>query len=249
MGKQTGAANLVGSFHGLTYYRTAESGLLVRRKSSLNKERVSKDPAFEKSRKANKEFGRASSGSHLIRSTMAIAGKELSETRMYNRLTSRLRSVIATDTTQPIGERSLQQADLSGLVGFEWNVHQAFGNIYRGQVKFSIDAKSGLMEVDIDAINGPKDFVAHKRASHVQLVMEGGGFDFGPGNGVEVNDSTKWLSLKKEHPVQTLSGTLAVKPGMRLVLGVGIRFGQEVNDAIYELMDQQFRGFVIGEVR
>jgi hypothetical protein len=32
------------------------------------------------------------------------------------------------------------------------------------------------------------------------------------------------------------------------MLGIGIRFGQESNDVIYELFDKQYRGFVVGMV-
>jgi hypothetical protein len=248
MGKQTGVTSLIGTMEGLTYYKTAESGLLVRKKSSLNKERVTKDPAFAKSREANKEFGRTISGCHLIRNTMALAGKEFSETRMYNRLTRLLRALIVTDTTKPSGERSLQNSDLTEMMNFQWNVNQAFRKIYQGDVKFSIDTKTGLMEVDIDGINAPRDLMKVKSASHVQLVMECGAFDFDLNKGIAVSDTTDWLSLKKKHPVQTLSGKLTIKPGMRVLLGVGIRFGQEVNDAIYELRDQTSRGFVVGAV-
>jgi hypothetical protein len=179
---------------------------------------------------------------------MEIAGYEMGETRVYNRLTSVLREVIATDSLHPKGERTLAGADLKGLVGFEWNKYQAFGSIYSGRVKFSIDAKTGLLEVDTEAINGPKDFDRPKTASHVQLVLEGGGFDFGLGEGVAVTDNTAWLSLKRKHPVQVLSGTLAMKPGLRVVLGVGVRFGEEVNDDVYPVNNRLYRGFVVGAV-
>lgn len=248
MGKQAGRQTILGTVDGLNYYQTAENGLLVRKKSSLNKERVLKDPAFEQSRKASSEFGRASAASHLIRSTLAIAGREIAETRMYNRLTSLLRGAMATDVLHPIGQRTLSGADLGRLVGFEWNKYRGFGELYSGAVQFSIDASTGLLEVDIPAINGAKDFERPKNASHVQLILEGGGFDFELGEGVIVRDQTDWLSLKRKHPVQVLSGQLAVKPGMRLVLGVGIRFGEELNDAIYPIDNRQYKGFVIGAV-
>src|ERR1043165_2185948 len=69
MGKQKGAEQKIGTMGGLTYYRTAENGYLVRKKSSLDKKRVSKDPAFEKSRNAGLDFGKASAGCHLMRNT------------------------------------------------------------------------------------------------------------------------------------------------------------------------------------
>ena len=248
MGKQTGAHPIDGSINGINYYRTAESGLLVRKKSSLNKERVDTDPAFEESRKANKEFGRASSGSHLIRATMKKGGGELGDNRAYNRLTGLLRGAMATDVLHPKGERSLVDADLSRLVGFEFNKYQTFSKLYSGKVKFSIDAASGLMEADTPGINAAQDFDAPSSATHVQLILEGAGIDFGLEEGVAVSDTTKWLSLKRKYAVQTLSGTIAVRPGMKLVLGMGIRFGQETNGVVYELKNRLYRAFVFGAV-
>ncbi len=249
MGKQKGVEQKIGTVGGLTYYRSAEHGYLVRKKSNLDKKRVAKDPAFEKSRKSGDDFGRASAGCHLMRNTMRIAKEELGDKRSYNRLTRLLNSsIITTDTRHAAGERTLTDADLSGLVGFEWNEHRKFGDIYRGQVKFAIDAKTGLMEVDFTGMNGPKDFDVPKGATHVQLVLEGGGFDFSLKEGVAVSDASDWLTLKKKHPVQTLSARIPVKLGMRLVLCAGIRFGQESNGLVYELNNQQYNGLVIGAV-
>lgn len=250
MGRQTGVHKMLGTVDELTYYKTAESGLLVRKKSSLNKERVANDPAFEKSRKASKEFGRASLAAKLMRSTMAIGGYKIADNRIYSRLTGLLQGVIATDKMHPKGDRTLDSAELSKLLDFQWNKYKALAGVYSRskELKFSIDPKTGLMEIDSPGMNGPADFDPPTGATHVQLIMEGAGFDFGLGEGVGITDTTKWLSLEKKHPVQTLSGTLALKPGMRLVLGIGVRFGQEVSGSVSELNNRLNRAFVVGAI-
>ena len=59
MAKQNGINPIIGTIDQFTYYRTAESGMLVRKKSSLDKNRVMTDPAFEPTRKESSEFGKA----------------------------------------------------------------------------------------------------------------------------------------------------------------------------------------------
>src|ERR1044072_9134059 len=105
------------------------------------------DPAFEPTLKERSEFGRGSLAANLVRSTMKIGGYELGDTRIYSRLTERLRKAIATDTLHEKGKRTLVGADLSPLVGFQWNKHKAFDKLYKGDPTCSIDDQTGLMEI------------------------------------------------------------------------------------------------------
>jgi len=59
MGKQLGPVFISGTVGGVTFYQR-KGAWLVRQKTSLNKKRVSTDPAFANSRKASAGFGRAS---------------------------------------------------------------------------------------------------------------------------------------------------------------------------------------------
>jgi hypothetical protein len=59
MGKQTGPIFLSGTIGGVTFYQR-QGEWLLRSKTSLNKKRVSTDPAFEGSRRASASFAVAS---------------------------------------------------------------------------------------------------------------------------------------------------------------------------------------------
>jgi hypothetical protein len=59
MPRQKGPLKIKGTIDGLTYYEM-DGNHLVRRKTSLNKKRVSTDPAFTNSRKASAVFAQAS---------------------------------------------------------------------------------------------------------------------------------------------------------------------------------------------
>ena len=56
MAKQMGDILISGTLDNLTFYRDGDQ-YLIRKKTSLTKKRVMKDPAFERSRQAMAEFG------------------------------------------------------------------------------------------------------------------------------------------------------------------------------------------------
>ena len=59
MARQAGDIKISGTLDNLTFYKDGDHWL-VRKKTSLDKKRVMKDPAFERSRKAMVEFGTVS---------------------------------------------------------------------------------------------------------------------------------------------------------------------------------------------
>src|SRR4051812_41814677 len=97
MPKQKGAQKLVGTFDDITYYKSKNGGWLARKKTSLNKKRVRTDPAFEGSRGASSEFGRASSAGALLRGAFAEAIEHVKEHTTHHRLNKRFRAVIESD--------------------------------------------------------------------------------------------------------------------------------------------------------
>lgn len=238
MARQIAQVPITGTLDDITFYMTEESGFLARMKTSLDANRLKNDPRFEGSRRAYTEFGRASAGAGLLRRTMVIAGKELSDTRIVSRLTARLVSVTGTDTSNLKGERLLDNADLSGLVGFEWNKKQAWGGVCRFEPVCRIDAGSGMMEVAIPKLS-KSSFTAPLGATHYELIMEGGGVCFGDdkteGVAEHVTGGTGWKRLNTASPAQVLDGKVAVAEGRRLMVGVGVRFGEDVNGEVRAL--------------
>src|ERR1043166_310133 len=171
MARQKGPVKIIGTLDDITFYKMGDSGYIARIKSSLDANRVKTDPNFELSRRASEEFGRASRGAKLLKLGLLWAGGHLSDTRIISRLTGKLRGIIQTDLTQMKGDRQLDNADLSGLVGFEWNKWQAFSTVCRVRPQFSIDAASGAMQVDMPQLEAGINLRPPDGATHFELIM------------------------------------------------------------------------------
>src|SRR4051812_1716014 len=129
MARQIAQVPITGTLGDITFYKTTESGFLARMKTSLDAERLKNDPRFAGSKGAYTDFGKAGAGAGMLRKTMLTAGIQLSDTRIVSRLTAKLTAIIATDSVRMRGDRLLDEADFSGLVGFQWNKHQSLGRL------------------------------------------------------------------------------------------------------------------------
>lgn len=85
MAKSKNLFRVNGTIGEFTFY-TYRGKQYVRRKSSLNAERVQKDAAFESSRKAGAIFGRASRASKFFRNSISPFDKALGDGTFHNRL-------------------------------------------------------------------------------------------------------------------------------------------------------------------
>jgi hypothetical protein len=246
MARQIAQVPVTGTLGDITFYKTTESGFLARMKTDLDAERLRTDPKFAESRKAYADFGRAGAGAGLLRKTMIMAGYQLSDTRIISRLTGTLRGIISTDKVHAKGEMQLDDAELERLAGFEWNKHRPFGSLCRFSPAYRIDAATGLMEVDLPELD-TRSFDVPEGASHYELIMEGAGVNFREKKGERVVDSTGWVELGGIAPAaRTLNGTLSVTTWPKMLLGLGVRFGQEVNGQAYPLEDKSGMAFVTG---
>jgi hypothetical protein len=245
MARQIAQVPVTGTLGDITFYKTTESGFLARMKTDLDAERLKNDPLFENSRKAYTDFGKAGAGAGLLRTAMLAAGRQLSDTRIISRLTGKLTGIIATDKLHLQGERQLDDADLSGLIGFEWNKHQSLGALCRFTPSYRIDKATGLMEIDIPALS-VNSFKAPAGATHYELVLDGAGGSFTDKKAVRATDTTGWNRLNATEPARTLRGSSAKTDGRWMMLGLGVRFGQEVNGKVDPLEDQTAVAFLIG---
>src|SRR5438093_832758 len=104
MSKQSGLVKLEGTLEAITFYRSRD-GYIARMKSSLDKKRVKRDPAFAASRKASAEFGRAGAAARLLRDAFLTTGGMVADTRILARLTGKLVGSMGTDTSHMKGDR------------------------------------------------------------------------------------------------------------------------------------------------
>ena len=83
MPRQTGLIKIVGTIDGVTYY-IMKGEHYARRKSSLDRKRILRDPHFERFRECSKLFGRASK---LASQLYKLFPKEMRKHGVYGKLT------------------------------------------------------------------------------------------------------------------------------------------------------------------
>lgn len=100
------------------YTLIPDKGCYKARKIGIAGDRVKKDPAFAMTRRYAAEFGYAARIGKWIRAALK---QQKPAGKCIGRLTSALRKALDTDSENMFGKRSLLHADLSSLVGFEFN--------------------------------------------------------------------------------------------------------------------------------
>src|ERR1044071_3777234 len=114
MAKQSGDFPLIGTFDDFVFYKT-KHGNLVRRKGNLTKERVATEAAFEGSRKASSEFGRAAKGSGLIRNEVKKYCPYAQDGETHARMSKILMEIIRADQSHPAGDRQILAENIAPL--------------------------------------------------------------------------------------------------------------------------------------
>src|SRR3954454_11868946 len=95
---------------------------MAREKSGISPDRISNDPAFERTRENNAEFGRAGKASKLLRTAFRPVIQRASDSRMVSRLTARMVAVIQEDEVNTRGQRNVIDGEALLLDGFDFNI-------------------------------------------------------------------------------------------------------------------------------
>ena len=148
MAKVKGIFSLSGSIGDITFYQK-NGKTYARKKSNLTGERIKSDPKFEKTRAAGVDFAYSSKLSKIIRyqikDMLIRADKE-----HHLRFTSSIRAALKGDIINPVGEKKINNADLSVLNGFSFN---KFSTVYRAYNKFQIFKKQVIFKEEFNPVN------------------------------------------------------------------------------------------------
>ncbi|NBL64528.1 hypothetical protein GV828_04850 [Flavobacterium sp. NST-5] len=122
MAKQKGLVKLKGTLGDITFYKSKD-GYAAREKGDLSGSRIALDPAFQRTRENNAEFGRAGKAGKLLRVAFMsqIAGAK--DGRMVSRLTKKMVEVIKADAINDRGLRNVIDGEAEMLTNFEFNIN------------------------------------------------------------------------------------------------------------------------------
>src|SRR5882757_7068614 len=101
MAKQAGPHPLEGPIGNTSFYHHPDDGFLAKQKSSLNKDRVMRDPHFEYTLYNAAEFGRAVAGATHLRFAFRPVLKTAADRKLSGRMNALFLKMVKSDTSNP----------------------------------------------------------------------------------------------------------------------------------------------------
>ena len=240
MATQTGLLKIEGTLGNLTYYKT-DKGYFIRKKSTLKRTRVKKDPAFRKSRENCKEFGRASKAGCLLRTALQPLLKNTWDGHVTGRLTREMLKVIQSDTRDKHGQRNAANGDPLLLQGFEFNSEAPLATVLLTPLPAKINPETGQAAISLPQLVPSSDMVIPQGATHFKFVASGAELDFkNTSHSTFFAESRQFSAeLKMLNPL-TLSGKLTPQSNLPQFLAFGIEFYSNLNGISEPLNNGEF---------
>jgi hypothetical protein len=238
MAKLNGLIKIKGTIGDITFYQLQDGSYYARAKSSLNKARIAKDPAFARTRENNNHFARAGKAASLLRAgfrTMITSA----DSKVHHRLLSTFMKCLNADTTNDRGNLTVQDGNQQLLIGFDFNIHSKLHNTMITDITNHIDRTTGTAEISIPAFVPTQAIKKPKGATHYRLIAGAAELDFA--NEVVVKDETQTSILPINNtPTLPLTLTVTLTPNSKFPIyqALGICFYQEVNGTKYPLNNE-----------
>jgi hypothetical protein len=249
MAKQSGHLPIQGTVGELNYYKSADGTYRVRRRTSVNRDRLINDLAFARTRENMAEFTSAIKASKLLREGLKALTSRIGDKGLSRRLTSILMSIAKSDKLNVRGLRNVMDGDINRLKGFEFSATGGVSTTFTGDYFTVINRSTGKLEVSIPGFVPAEVIYAPAEATHFQLHAAALEINFETGNKVYDLQSTAKLPLGTT-PVPATSLEPAVTPNStaHLLLFFAIEFWMESNGLFYQTNNKVYNGVVIADV-
>ncbi|MFT3823087.1 MAG: hypothetical protein QM731_04170 [Chitinophagaceae bacterium] len=222
MAIQSGIIRLEGKLDNIVFY-TANGRYLARRKTSLNKERIATDPAYQTARNNNTEFARASRAGKELRSSLLPLIHRRMDGTLVNRLNAALLKVLKSDIDAIPGQRNIRNGNMELLQEFRFNKKVRLHSILLVKPQLSVARATGCFTVALH------DFVADKMLAklhgmtHCELVTAVVAMDFDQPACIAEFARSSMISLTSTEPEDiVLISKLPPGNNLPLVLIMGI---------------------------
>lgn len=240
MATQKGVIKLEGAVGDLSFYKR-KGKYFARTKGGVSSDRIKNDPAFERTRENQQEFGRAGIAGKILRTSLREVILRSKDSGMTSRLTRLLMKVIQTDTMSERGQRTVQNGDISLLQNFEFNSNARLDNTIQMELITSIDRVTGVVEVSIPEFVPAEIVVFPAGATHGTIAAGACEIDFENQTfNYKVERSDSFSLDYSPQPAIQLSLALNPNTDKLIFVAVGIEFFQEVNGVNYPLKNGAF---------
>ena len=248
MAKQRSILPLDGTIQNITFYESMD-GFLAKEKGGVDKKRIAKDPAFQRTRENGVEFGKAGLAGKLLRTALRSVLRQSTDKRMVSRLTRQMMEVIQGDETSSRGQRNVIDGEATLLEGFEFNIEGKLGTTLYAPSTATIDRVAGQLKIDLPAFVPMEMIAAPDGATHFKIVSAGAEIDFVNGKYVVDSKSTEELPWNEAVTAAiSLSNAVTANSIHPLFLSLGIEFFQEMNGANYRLKNGAFNAHALVKV-
>src|SRR5690606_25043596 len=158
-----------GSIGDLSFFKTKD-GYMVREKAGVDGKRIADDPAFQRTRENNAEFGRATKAGKILRVALRPYYLNNADRRMIARLTSAMMRVIKADVVSPRGERNVIDGEAELLTGFDFNIRGKLSTTLFAPYSVAIDRAEGELKVSIEPFVPMSMIAAPSGGTHFKIV-------------------------------------------------------------------------------
>jgi predicted transcriptional regulator with HTH domain len=233
MARQVSFIKLKGRVGDLSFYKSGGE-YLARTKGGVDGDRIKTDPRFERTRENGREFLRSVKAGKLLRDAFSEHIFLTADRGMSGRLTSALSKVIKSDPESVRGERTVMNGELGILAGFEFNNGSNLDGIFLG--RYTTQVAEGIANAELEAFSPSTSVRKPESATHAQLVMVAGNFNFNEltSSVASVQSDTFDLSETEHEGISLNVEVPAIEGGSGLVM-LGLAFWQEVNGQLYKL--------------
>lgn len=222
MARQSGPIPIEGTLGDLIFYKTIH-GHLVRRKGSLDKQRVMSDPAFERSRAAGSEFGRAGAASGLVRRAVKQYCPYAGDGQTHARLSKLMGNIIREDNVHPVGERQVMAANIAPLKTFEWVKDHPLSRSFWAQCGGSMSPE-GKLTITMPGFIPKRDLAWPLNATHAQLTAVCISADF-PERKADSAGAKSGMLMKSPVAIKLdLECDVPIKEDAVMMVGIGVQF-------------------------
>lgn len=248
MARLKGPLKIKGTLGDITFSKTVD-GYIAKEKTSLDGKRVASDPAFQRTRENNAEFGRAGKAGKVLRNAIRTLLQNAKDKRVTSRLTTDMLRVIKADITNTRGMRNVIDGEAELLQGFDFNINAKLGTTIYAPYTTVIDRVAGTLSVAVPAFIPAERIAAPAGTTHFNIVSMGAEVDFE--NETFVTDSKESGILPWDATataVLNMANAVTANSTHPLFLLLGIQFFQQVNGVNYPLKNGAFNALSLVKV-
>ncbi|HJU45227.1 MAG TPA: hypothetical protein VJ647_00525 [Chitinophagaceae bacterium] len=234
--------SITGSLMNISAYKMrGVEGTILRTKGGASKEKIKKDPAFERTRELNAEFGGRAAGSKWIMQSL-WPQKALADYNIAGPINTLLKPIQDLDTESKRGQRHIILSKNPRLLeGFSLNKNHPFDSVIRTPVLYSVEKDSLSASISIPALLPGINFYMPRQSPMYSIIAVLGivpDLFYHPNGykpssdsyreGTFVTAETSWYPALQGSEASSLELSLDIVPpdsSFSLLLSIGIRLG------------------------